>query len=787
MFKKFISISSLIFILLNSQILSQEIIRGIVKDSQTNQGLPVANIQIEGTYRGTITNNEGNFNLKINDFPATIIITYIGYLPKRITLNRKDTSDLVVELQSTVIKMPEIVVDSEDPAVRIMRKVIEKKLEWWDKLQSYKAEAYCRTTFSNDTGIVMIKENISEAYWHKKKGSRDIIKSIRQTADTGEDFLPTVSHFPNFYQDDIEVAKFNMINVLHPDALKYYHFKLVGERIINDKILYEITVSPKTKLQPVFKGKISILVPDYAMVGIDLETADHIIYPMPIQDVYYHFTQQFSNFGKEFWLPVSLVREGEGILAFPGVEFPPIKFRDIYEIKNYYINISLPDSLFKEEGDVIVDSSSMENDSLFVENENIILPLSNDEKQAYETVDSTFSFIRAFRPRGLLAKFIIKAAEEDKATEASKKENRKQDSFSYWPQALFNRVDGLHMGMNNSFELKKDIKLSFFIGYKTALKRWPFDARFQLKSLELEYYRGSDVRYNSELYSRLVTGLITIIGRPDYFDYFWNERIRCGFNYTLNKINTLFHVGLTSEKHSSLEKKTDYDILGRNYIQRKNPPIKEGSLRSIRFRIQYGSKFLPFGILGQKRAMLSIEHSSKDIFSSDFSFTQYQLILDWRIPTLLRRRFMSNVIDLRVVAATCTGDLPLQKFGSLDVSLGSFNCFGSFKSLRNYPYEGEKYLGVFWEHNFRTVPFELLGIKSIAKSGVELILHGASGRTWINVEKFKKLDYAPNYLDSYYHEIGISLNKLFKILRFDFTYSLDKKEFYLSISAPKLM
>ena len=57
--------------------------------------------------------------------------------------------------------MPEIVVDNEDPAVRIMRKVIEKKQEWWDRLKSYKAEAYCRTTFSNDTGIVLIRENIS--------------------------------------------------------------------------------------------------------------------------------------------------------------------------------------------------------------------------------------------------------------------------------------------------------------------------------------------------------------------------------------------------------------------------------------------------------------------------------------------------------------------------------------------------------------------------------------------------------------------------------------------------
>lgn len=787
MFNKVVLFFILISIALTNSILSQVIIHGIVKDSQTGLCLPVANIQVEGTYRGTITNNEGKFNLKINKFPATLLITYIGYFPERIIIEDNKVNDLIVLLQPTVIIMPEIVVDSEDPAVRIMQKVIEIKQEWWDKLLTYKAEAFCRTTFSNDTGIVMIKENISESYWDKKKGSRDIIKSMRQSADTGGDFLPTVGYFPNFYQDNIEVAGFDMINIIHPDALKYYQFQLIGEQIIGDKIMYDIAVNSNTKLQPVFKGKISVLVPDYALAGIDLETADHIIYPMPMKNVYYHFKQQFSNFGNKFWLPISLVREGEGTIVFPGVEFPPIKFKDIYEIKDYTINLPLPDSLFENNKNVCVDSSSIKNDSLFTRNDDLILPLTDDEEQAYNIVDTTFSFIRAFRPRGMLAKFIIKEAEKEDNAERAAKEKAKKKRFSYKPQVWFNRVDGLHIGLDNSFELKKDTRLSFFIGYTTALKRSPFGARFKYKNFELEYYRGTDVRYNSELYSRFITGLITLIGRPDYYDYYWNERFRGGFNKKFNRMNTVLFVGLNNEKHTSLKKNTDFDILSQDYIQRENPVIKEGWLRSILFQIQYGSNFIPFGILGQKRAALSVEHSSKDIFASDFLFTRYQLTIDWRIQTFLKRRFMPNAIDIRVVAGTYTGELPIQKFGAMDVGLGSFASFGSFKSLRNYPYEGEKYLAVFWEHNFRTVPFEILGIRTIAKNGIELILHGASGRTWINEERLKKWDYLPNYLNSFHSEIGLSLNKLFNIFRIDFTNRLNSREFYFSISAPKLM
>ena len=226
--------------------------------------------------------------------------------------------------------------------------------------------------------------------------------------------------------------------------------------------------------------------------------------------------------------------------------------------------------------------------------------------------------------------------------------------------------------------------------------------------------------------------------------------------------------------------------MGRDYIHRENPNIQNGNLRSIDLKIKYGSKFIPFGVIGQKRAVFSMEHSSSRILASDFSFTRYELILDWRINTFLKRRLMPNCIDLRLVTGTSTGDLPLQKFGCVDASLGFLKLFGAFKSLNNQPFEGEKYMAVFWEHNFRTVPFEILGLNILARKSVEFILQGASGRTWIVKEKLNNLGYTPRYRDSFYHEIGFSLNKLFYIFRFDFTLRLDKNEFYFSISAPRL-
>ena len=98
----------------------------------------------------------------------------------------------------------------------------------------------------------------------------------------------------------------------------------------------------------------------------------------------------------------------------------------------------------------------------------------------------------------------------------------------------------------------------------------------------------------------------------------------------------------------------------------------------------------------------------------------------------------------------------------------------------NRPYEGEKVLGMFWEHNFRTVPFELMGWRWVAERNIGLIVHGGHGHTWFGDGTLKRLDYAPQYTDGFHHELGVSINGLFNLFRLDFTKRLDAPGFSVS-------
>jgi hypothetical protein len=126
------------------------------------------------------------------------------------------------------------------------------------------------------------------------------------------------------------------------------------------------------------------------------------------------------------------------------------------------------------------------------------------------------------------------------------------------------------------------------------------------------------------------------------------------------------------------------------------------------------------------------------------------------------------------MAGTYRGDLPPQRWGILDVAAQVFSPFGAFKTQRDLPYVGTEYVGLFWEHDFSTVPFELIALRSLARRSIGLTIFGAHGRTWHGAASIHHP--AP---DRFHHEIGLALTHLFGYpLRLDFTWRLDEPGFF---------
>ena len=100
-----------ILCLIPSTLFGQSTIRGIVVDDLTREPLPSATVYINGTTRGTTTDNEGRFELKDVTFPTTVIFSFVGYEPHARDLSH-NPGTLTIRLK-TNDKLPEVIVSDK--------------------------------------------------------------------------------------------------------------------------------------------------------------------------------------------------------------------------------------------------------------------------------------------------------------------------------------------------------------------------------------------------------------------------------------------------------------------------------------------------------------------------------------------------------------------------------------------------------------------------------------------------------------------------------------------------
>ncbi|MFZ0391248.1 MAG: DUF5686 family protein [Calditrichia bacterium] len=774
---------------------AQSLIKGEIRDAETGVSLPAANIQVAGTYKGTISNEQGRFILKPDSLPAILVVSYIGYETAQVPVALPFPENLKIELTPLAYELEPVIVTGEDPAVRIMRKVIENKQQWRSRLNTYRAQAYTRLVLENDTSITSIMESISTVYWDRKKGVREVIHSKRQTSNmTSSQNFASVALVRNLYDDNVEIAGHRLIGVTHPEALRHYRFRLTGQRMRDDLTVYDIAMEPKGKLQPAFRGTIAVLDSFFVLLEADLQPGEAVLFPPPVQNFRLRYRQQFSNFGGDFWLPVDVRVSGEIKIGMMLLEFPTIFYHRISRLSDYRINAAIPDSIFKSEELWTTDSTvaGQSPDSVFAENPEVV-PFSNQEKNAYEKLDSTRTLEKAYRPSGPLARFV------NLETDSGRDENRRHDSGNgsglsdLTPLLFYNRVEEVAIGIKNRLDITRRFALQFSGGYEMGLRRGFFSGGFMWNhiggskfGISAEYRQQVSQRFYSASYNRFLNSFPALFGYRDYFDYFWLKGAKATLRFPLPLLNSSPLLTLRMEEHYSLNTQTNSSLIGRRPFGRPNPEVAELRLNSLEVRWRSSAEFVPLGLVGQNWVEFFVEKSSPELLQSEVDFTRGGLLAEFSLTTFLKRRLMPNQLHLRLSAGFTNGDLIPQRTGTLDGSLHGFAPFGVFRTLPSRVYEGDRYLGIFWEHNFRTVPFELLGLDRLVKKNISLILQGASGRSWISQEHLQQLNYLPGTPDQFHHEIGIGINGLFNLFRIDVTRRLDEPGLYMGIGLARL-
>jgi len=773
-----------------STLQAQSLLRGHISDAKTGESLEAATIYITGTYRGTITNADGEFELMIPELPARLNIRFIGYTSRTIDVS-EISEPIRVVLEPIAVSLTEVVVTGEDPAIGIMREVIRRKPIWRDALNTFQAEAYSRQRLQNDTGIVTITESLSDVFWDKRRGTREVITSRTQSSNIDPTMnFASATNLPNFYDDDIPISGFRLVGVTHPNALDYYHFKLEGFRQLDDKTVFDISVSPKRKLQPTFEGRIAVLDEDFALIEVELKPGESVMFPPPIQEFGLAYEQQFSNFGGQFWLPVDVRINGTIKIGFPGLQFPAITFNQLSRLTNYEVNGLLPDTLYEVESRVVVDTLGV----AYAASESRIqlqrVPLDEQETTAYATLDSTQTLEKAFMPTGALARFVETSGDE--GTEPGPLSRFFGSTFDgVVPQFGYNRVDGGRLGLRYNVPLK-GIWRPFASGeYTTVRKEWDYEVgsqfRFRnkiLRSINLAYGKQTVNVFGESIYDSRLTASYTILGAEDYFDYYLSTGGTGSIEVRPGISQLSVYVGGGLQDIRSMQKRTNYSLPG-GILQRENLSVDEGRDVYSEVKLVYGDTDQTWGAIGSRSASVTLQWAS-DAIGSDFEYTRWHADVTWRFNTFYKRRFMPNTLDLRLVAGTTLGTAPLHRIHGLDMALGRFSPFGTFRTAGNLPELSTELAALHWEHNFRTIPFELIGLQSVAKKGIGIIVYGSHGVHKVEKQRLWSVGRPGTFNQGEYHELGMSLNGLFSLLRLDVARQLNGNGYFIGFSVARL-
>lgn len=103
-------------------------IGGIVQEMDTDQSVPFVNILLKGTGRGTVTNELGAFELKVKQFPATLVVSHVGYQREEVVVE-KAVNDIKIQLAFAQLKGVEVVAKRTNQLYQLMAKALHRTRE----------------------------------------------------------------------------------------------------------------------------------------------------------------------------------------------------------------------------------------------------------------------------------------------------------------------------------------------------------------------------------------------------------------------------------------------------------------------------------------------------------------------------------------------------------------------------------------------------------------------------------------------------------------------------------
>lgn len=262
-----------------------ETVKGKVINAATSEPVSYTNIGLEGTFHGTASDGDGNFELKIPGELAdkNIYFSAVGFVNRKFpvkTLFNKEFNLIRIEAQSYGIDDINVAAQSK-VLIRILTMASENIPHNFVKGPYNLAVDYNQAKTINDTiskvqkAEVLIYDQSGYSVPSKLNAYQNLKYSIKKEA--GEEDYRFASGTSNIDELlELDWAR-SSSSVLNPEILNGFNLKLDGEPEINGKACWVISFSQNIPTlagsgdfyASAFEGKITIVKDDYAVLKIE--------------------------------------------------------------------------------------------------------------------------------------------------------------------------------------------------------------------------------------------------------------------------------------------------------------------------------------------------------------------------------------------------------------------------------------------------------------------------------------------------------------------------------------
>ncbi len=237
--------------------------KGKVVDSNSGDPLVYATVTVEENNISTITNNEGEFSLKV---PADltkgkVIVSFLGYKDRSMSLADFKPDKNRIKLDPSVIALASVNITTPKSAKELVKMVLKKKEDNYFSDQTFMT-AFYRETIKKRRRNVSLSEAVVNVYKQPYSGNkRDIVTLYKARKSTDYSKLDTVAlklqggPFNALYADLMKYPEY----IFSGGGIDQYEFSFGQATRINYKLIYVVKFKQKSGIEdPLYYGKLYI-------------------------------------------------------------------------------------------------------------------------------------------------------------------------------------------------------------------------------------------------------------------------------------------------------------------------------------------------------------------------------------------------------------------------------------------------------------------------------------------------------------------------------------------------